>query len=48
MVRSLTGAALGGAKQAHDAILDMLNLHGNRQSITYNASETASKEKPEL
>lgn len=32
------GAALGGARHAHDAILDMLNLHGGGLSLTSNAT----------
>ena len=34
------GAALGGARHAHDAILDMLNLHGGGLSLTSNATGT--------
>lgn len=36
------GAALGGAKEAHDAILDMLNLRGKGPSITYQAQNSSS------
>lgn len=37
MVVCAAGAALGGAKDAHDAILDMLNLRGKGPSLTYEA-----------
>jgi len=37
------GAALGGARHAHDAILDMLNLHGGGLSLTSNATSPGSQ-----
>ena len=42
----IAGAALGGAKEAHDAILDMLNLRRQGPSLTYE-NKTSGQSPPD-